>query len=306
MGGALALLAGVMALGLLGAWTYGSGVAQRAEIAGRNAPSVQVSRTARLSALTDRVLRRTARGRDLAVRLSSAGLDTPPATFVGIMAAAAVGTYVVTSVILPPVLGLMLAFAAVAGCLGWLERKRSQRRFEFVAQLPDIARLLSNGTSAGLSMVGAVEMAAREIDDPARAELALVVEEIRLGRPLDEALEGLQRRLPSREVGVLLSTLVIQQRAGGDLVSALQDLADTLEARKDTLREVRTLMAGAVFTSWLVGAMGAGTLVLLNLIKPGTLDKMTTSLVGIVALAVAGAMYLVGFLIIVRTTRIEV
>jgi tight adherence protein B len=48
-----------------------------------------------------------------------------------------------------------------------------------------------------------------------------VVEQLQLGQPLDAALESLRERLPSREVSVLMSTLTIQQRAGGDTVRAL-------------------------------------------------------------------------------------
>ena len=123
-------------------------------------------------------------------------------------------------------------------------------------QLPDLARMLSNGTQAGLSIPGAVQMAARELDDPAGAEMAAVVQEMRIGQPLDRALERLQERLPSREVAVLMTTIIIQQRAGGDTVRALQELGGTLEARKDLIREIRTLLSGSVFTSYVVAGIG--------------------------------------------------
>ena len=50
-----------------------------------------------------------------------------------------------------------------------------------------------------------------------------------------------------------MTTLIIQQRAGGDTVRALSELGATLDARKDLLREISTLLSGAVFTSYLVG-----------------------------------------------------
>ncbi len=99
---------------------------------------------------------------------------------------------------------------------------------------------------------------------------------------------SLQRRLPSREIAVLMTTLIIQQRAGGDVVRALQDLSDTLDKRRETLREVATIMAGAVYTSYIVPILGLGALLLLNTINPQTLDRMTSEPVGIVALVVAG------------------
>ena len=116
--------------------------------------------------------------------------------------------------------------------------------------------MLSNGASAGLSMQQAVRMASRELADPAGAELKRVVEEIQVGRPVEDALEALRDRLPSREVAVLMTTIAIQQRAGGDTVRALGELAATLEARKDLRREIKTLLSGVVFTSYVVAGIG--------------------------------------------------
>ena len=103
---------------------------------------------------------------------------------------------------------------------------------------------------------------------------------MRLGQPLDRALERLQERLPSREVAVLMTTIIIQQRAGGDTVRALQELGGTLEARKDLIREIRTVLSGSVFTSYVVAGIGIATIVLMNVFTPGVMREMTSSLAG--------------------------
>ena len=142
-------------------------------------------------------------------------------------------------------------------------------------------------------MPAAIELAVREIEAPARDELQ-IVDELSFGRSLADSLEALQRRLPSREIAVLMTTLMIQQRAGGDVVRALHELSSTLDGRRETLREVRTLMAGAVFTSYMVPVLGLASLLLLNAINSKTLDRMTTSPVGIAALVVAAMLYALG------------
>jgi tight adherence protein B len=187
----------------------------------------------------------------------------------------------------------------------WLDHKRELRRDAFMNQLPELARILSNGASAGLSMVSAYGVAVEELDDPARTELQIALEEIRIGQPFERAMENLGERMPSRELSVLVSTLAIQQRSGGDLVRALSDMAATLEARRDTQREVRTLMAGATATSYVVMVIGAAALFLADLIRPGTLDRVAGSPLGILALAVAGTLFVIGFVLIRRITRIE-
>jgi tight adherence protein B len=249
---------------------------------------------------------RTQRGADLAGKLRSAGTQLTPSRYVGALAAGMLGAFVVTSLLFPPLLAVIAAIVVPWGGSAWLGRRLARRNEEFINQLPEVARLLSNGASAGLSMPAAIELAVREMDAPAREELQVVLDEVRFGRSLDEALESLTRRLPSREVAVLMNTLIIQQRAGGDLVRALQDLSSTLDMRRETLREVRTLMAGAVFTSYIVPLLGLGALLMLNSINSKTLPRMASSPLGIAALIVAGTMYALGTLAIKRITRVEV
>jgi tight adherence protein B len=133
----------------------------------------------------------------------------------------------------------------------------------------------------------------------------VVLEQMRIGQSLELALERLRDRVPSRELGVLVGTLVIQQRSGGDVVSALQGLSETLEQRKDLMREVRTLMAGPVFTAYVVAFMGVGTVFLLNAISPGVIDRMLASAAGIAVFVVAGILYTIGLLLVRRVTQVE-
>jgi tight adherence protein B len=255
----------------------------------------------------ERRLRRTRRGRRLYGWLQSTGTTLRVVDLLALWASGSLLLSVLLNVLLLPAwLAVLAGVGAITGAArAWGERRRAQRRDAFIAQLPDLARVLSNGAAAGLSMPGAVRLAAREMPEPAAQEMRVVVEQLAVGQPLDEALEALRERLPSREVSVLMSTLIIQQRAGGDTVRALSELSTTLEARKDLQREIRTLLAGAVFNSYIVGAMGLGSLLLVNGIQPGLLRKMASTPVGIAALAVAGLLWTAGFLVVRRITRVD-
>src|SRR4029450_9850686 len=135
--------------------------------------------------------------------------------------------------------------------------------------------------------VSAYGIAVQELDDPARTELQIALEEIRIGQPLERAMETLGERMPSRELSVLVSTLAIQQRSGGDLVRALSDMASTLEARRETQREGKTLMAGGGASSYVVMVIGCGSLFLADITQRGTLDRVASSPLGLFALFVA-------------------
>lgn len=301
---AVALFAAAAIVGLWGLWLFLSSSARRSLLMQRG--GLDLRRHRRFDEILDARVRRTTWGADLAGRLHSAGTERTPAQFLLLVAGAWIGALTVASLLFPPLLAVAAAFLAAWACFAWLSRRLDKRREQFMDQLPEVARLLANGAAAGLSIPAAIELGIREVDQPASDELQTVIDELTFGRSLDEALDRLQRRLPSREIAVLMTTLIIQHRTGGDVVRALQELSATLDARRETLREVRTTMAGAVYTAYIVPILGVGALFLLNTINPNTLNRMTTQPAGIAALVVAATLYALGWIAIRRTTRIEV
>jgi tight adherence protein B len=301
----LIVLVGTVVVGTAGAWDLLAASATRDELHERATGERSQPRLRRLADRLTAGFERTRPGHRLQAHLDGAALHLRALHAVLIALAAAIAGYILASFLVGHVASFVAALIVVFCLYLWLERKREARRDAFLGQLPELARILSNGASAGLSMVSAYGIAVQELDDPAKTELQLALEEIRIGQPFEKAMENLGERLPSRELSVLVSTLAIQQRSGGDLVRALSDMASTLEARRETQREVKTLMAGATASSYVVMVIGAGALFLADISRPGTLDKVAASPLGVLALLVAGTLFLVGFLLIKRITRIE-
>lgn len=253
----------------------------------------------------DRVFRRTRLGQRLERELLLAGVERRPLVVLiaGFAVAAAVSTLLWTT--LAAFFGLLGLASGVVAVRSYLNRGRSRRREAFVAQMPELARVLANATNAGLSITTAIGIAADELDEPARAEMQRVSTSLTFGNSLERALDELSDRLPSRETAVLVSTLVVSSRSGGSLVTALRDIADTLEIRKETRREIRTTLAQSLATGYLVIVMGVGLLFLLNAVQPGTVDAMLANPFGQAALVAAGALFVGGFLLVRRMARIE-
>lgn len=254
----------------------------------------------------DARLRRTRFGARLEQRLRGAAVDVGVSDALLALAAAIVLGVLLMLPLLGVVGSVLLVVGMVMGADRWLDHKVGQRIEAFVAQLPEVARVLSNAASAGLALRSALDLAARELPDPAGAEFRTVRDALALGHSLDEALASMQARLPSRELSVLVQTLVIQSRTGGALVTALQNIALTLEQRKELRREVKTVVSGAVFGGYVVTALGIGSVLVMNLLSPGALDALVGTGVGRVVLVVAGAFFAAGYFLINRMTRIEV
>jgi tight adherence protein B len=295
-------------LAVLGAHSYAAGKAQRQALVDRLAATGQApagGRRRRFADLDHR-LRRTKAGRKLELRLAATGLDITPGEFSVCLLAAVAGLWLIGQAALAPFFGPLAGLLGVWAAAQFLNWQRQKRIEKFINQLPELARILANATQAGLALRTAISMAAEELEAPAGEELGKVAAQLAVGASMDDALGELADRLPSRELVVLVTTLVLSNRAGGQVVSALRNLTETLEERKETRREVRTQLSQVSLTSYAVPVLGVGSLFLMNGVKDGALERMTGSPAGQAAVIVAFALYAIGFVLIRRLSRIDV
>ncbi|GAB2724463.1 type II secretion system F family protein [Streptomyces bullii] len=302
----IALLTCVLAV--VGVHSYATGRAQRRALVDRLSSTGRAPDAGRRRAFPglDRRLRRTQLGRKLELRLAATGLDVTPGEFFVSMLATVAGLWLVGHAALAPFFGPLAGLMGVWVAVQFLNWQRHKRIEKFINQLPEMARILANATHAGLALRTAIGMAAEELEAPAGEELGKVSAQLAMGASMDDALGEMADRLPSRELVVLVTTLVLSNRAGGQVVSALRNLTETLEERKETRREVRTQLSQVTMTSYAVPVLGVGSLLLMNGVKDGALERMTGSPVGQAAVIVAFALYAVGFLLIRRLSRVDV
>ncbi|WP_434099101.1 type II secretion system F family protein [Streptomyces violaceorubidus] len=295
-------------LAVVGLHSYAAGKAQRAALVERLTAAGQTpaaGRRRRFPGL-DRRLRRTRPGRNLERRLAATGLDVTPGEFFAYMLATVAGLWLFGQAALAPFFGPLAGLLGIGVAVQFLNWQRQKRIEKFINQLPELARILANATQAGLALRTAIGMAAEELEAPAGEELGKVADQLAVGASMEDALGELAGRLPSRELVVLVTTLVLSNRAGGQVVGALRNLTQTLEERKETRREVRTQLSQVTMTSYAVPVLGIGSLLLMNGVKDGALERMTGSPAGQAAVITAFALYAVGFVLIRRLSRIDV
>ncbi|MFI5616557.1 type II secretion system F family protein [Streptomyces sp. NPDC051567] len=293
---------------VLGLHAYAAGHAQRAALVERLSSSDApegVGRGRRFRAL-DRRLRRTAFGRWIERRLATTGLAVTPGEFLVHVLLAVAGAWLLAAALLAPFFGPVAGLIGLWSANAFLSWQRTRRTERFISQLPELARILANATQAGLALRTAIGIAAEELEAPAGEELARVADRLAVGHSIDEALGEMAQRLPSRELVVLVSTLVLSARSGGAIVGSLRNLTVTLEQRKETRREIRTQLSQVMVTAYLVPAIGLASLLLVNTMLPGALDRMTGAFIGQTAVLVALSLFTLGFLLIRRLSKIEV
>ncbi|OAR24563.1 hypothetical protein A8W25_19455 [Streptomyces sp. ERV7] len=293
---------------VVGVHVYATGRAQRRALVERLSTAGELPSAGRRRpfAGVDRRLRRTAVGKRIERKLAVTGLDLTPGEFFVYVLAGVVGLWVVAASVLASFFGPLAALAGLWAANTFLNWQRTRRTEAFINQLPEISRVIANATQAGLALRTAIAMAADELEAPAGDELKTVADQLAVGRTLDDALGELAKRLPSRELVILVSTLILSNRAGGAVVNSLRNLTTTLEERKETRREVRTQLSQVNTTAYAVPAIGVGAMLLVNQIAPGSLAKMTGSFLGQAAVVVALGLYALGFVAIRRISKIDV
>lgn len=260
----------------------------------------------RLRRTVERRVVRTRAGANLRQKLHNADITLPVADAV-LVGVAGFGIILFVSFgIGGPILSIVCGLLAMQGVRLWFRRREERRFTQFIDQLPDLARLLANATSAGLSLRAGLAVAAQETAEPTKGELEKVNKELALGASLEDSLERMGDRLPSRELAVLVNVLVIQSRAGGRIVTALQGITEALEVRRDVRREVATLISGSKATVMAVSVMGAGMVLLVHSTVEGGLRALLENPIGLGIFLVSLALFIVGTVLVRRVVNVEV
>lgn len=108
-------------------------------------------------------------------------------------------------------------------------------------QLKLAISLLANGMRAGNSFVQALRHVSADLEEPLAGEFEFLLNENRLGIPIEEALNNMSRRVPCPEMRSLVRGVIFQQQTGGNLVYVLKTLYQTLQDRDDLRNKISIL-----------------------------------------------------------------
>lgn len=195
--------------------------------------------------------------------------------------------------------GLSLPFVAVV-------RSVSRRRSKFESQFPEVLDLLAAGLESGSSVAQALELVVAEAEDPAAAEFGRVLSATRLGVPIVDALRTMGERLGSRDLNWTVQAIVVQQRTGGRLADVLRTVAEFMRAREEVRRELRALVAEGKLSAYILGALPFAVAIYLLIVNPDYLNPLFSTFPGIVMVAGASVLMLIGFFAMSRIIKIEV
>lgn len=235
----------------------------------------------------------------LTARIQQAGLSITPATFwMGSAGMAVIAALVVF------VAGQPLHFVAGAALatglglprwiLGFLVARRQKK---FVQEFAGSIEVIVRGVKSGLPLNECLKIIGREAPEPLGGEFRRLVDQVALGVPFDQALAKMYERMPLSEVSFFSIVLAIQQKAGGNLSEALQNLATVLRSRKLMREKVKALSSEAKASAWIIGALPIAVCILVGVTSPDYIGLLFTNATGQMNLMIGAGMMTMGILV---------
>ncbi len=125
----------------------------------------------------------------------------------------------------------------------WLTRRTRLRRDSIEYELPEMVDLLVVSVEAGVSLIGAMRIAAREVQGPLGEELRLTLQEQNMGLSSGQALEHLSQRTDTPGMRVFVRSIIQGELLGISLGQIMRNLSDEMRKRRKAAAEVRAQKA---------------------------------------------------------------
>ncbi len=263
--------------------------------------------TGRLAEGAERSLAGASWWGDFTTEVDVAGIQRAPGQVVVI----ALGVALTVALLVVSVTGLGLAGMAtlvIAPVAVWafIHRRAQSQRKLFGEQLGDHLAVVGGSLRVGHGLPASLMAALDDAPDPAKREFARVVNDERLGRPIEDALEEVCVRMHSREVEHVSLLARLQREAGADAAEMIDQVVATVRERQELRRTVQTLTAQGRLAQLILSILPPAALFLLTVTNPPYVEPLFHTSIGHVVLGISALLVLMGSLVIKRIVAIKV
>jgi tight adherence protein B len=183
----------------------------------------------------------------LDVAFASTGNRIVPAHLVAVgVAAAAIFGLVSAAASVHLMLAITLGIAAATGAPALLLRSaQNGYQKKFLEIFPDALDLIVRAVRSGLPAPEAIELVTQEVRPPVATEFRQILDELRIGTEMDEALQRAADRIRVPDFRFFAVSLLLQRQTGGGIAETLSNLSGIIRQRKALRMKARALTAEA-------------------------------------------------------------
>ncbi|MEQ8197152.1 MAG: type II secretion system F family protein [Clostridiaceae bacterium] len=188
----------------------------------------------------------------------------------------------------------------------WLNGKIRKRVDKFNDGLADMITTIIGSLKAGYSFSQAMKTVAEESQSPVKEEIEILLNELSYGITMEEALNNLNRRMPSMDLELMIHATLIQRQIGGNLSTILEIIVNTIRERKKLERHVKTLTAQGRLSGKVISGIPVFLAAIMYILNKEYLISFLSNRYGQIAVAASVLSCIIGFVVINRITKIEV
>ncbi|NPV90011.1 MAG: type II secretion system F family protein [Firmicutes bacterium] len=203
-------------------------------------------------------------------------------------------------------LTVVLGLAGLTLPFLWLRQAKRKRIERFNEQMGSGLSILTNSLRAGYSFLQAVELVSQESPSPLADEFGLLMREIKLGVTTEEALYHLGERVPSPDLELLITAVVIQRQLGGNLAEIIDNISHTIRERIRIKGEVKTLTAQGRISGIIIGLLPIAIIAMIFVINPQYMSLLFTHPWGRFMIAYGVVSEFIGIMIVRKVVNVEV
>ncbi len=203
---------------------------------------------------------------------------------------------------------MALLCGAIGALIPWLVLRflKARRLYKLEEQLVDGIQTLTAGVRAGLNLVQAMELLAKNDVKPISEEFGHLVREYEHGISLEKAMQNAARRIGSGNYRLLFAALLTHRERGGDLAGTLDRIAESIREIYRLEKRIETLTAPNRTAARWMGVMPAVIIGILYFIDADGVKMLFTEEVGKLILACIIFLNVVGFLWIRKIVTIDI
>ncbi len=239
-------------------------------------------------------------------------IDTDKKKVTHAMIAASFGPALLVFLLVWPNVIIGLLFGGVLCVLGWtaprfimnhLWEKRCSR---LTNQMVDGMTIMSNGIKAGQSLTQSMERVVENMNGPLPQEFSLVLNKVRLGMSVEDALNEFGERIPRQDVQMFVTAVVILKETGGNLAETFQTITTTVRERQKVEKKIEALTAQGNMQAVIITLVPLLLLGVFLVLDPPYVMPLFTKPLGWVALALMLTLQGIGLIVMKKIVTIKV
>lgn len=175
-----------------------------------------------------------------------------------------------------------------------------------VNQMVDGMTIMSNGIKAGQSLTQSMERVVENMNGPLPQEFSLVLNKVRLGMSVEEALNEFGERIPRQDVQMFVTAVNILKETGGNLAETFQTIVSTVRERQKVEKKIEALTAQGTMQAVIITLVPLLLLGVFLVIDPNYVMPLFTKPLGWVCLALMLTLQIIGLVVMKKIVTIKV